>query len=103
MFVPLHQHAARIVDVLVLREDPSEWFGVCEWLQVAASVESVKVNTGRYDSSYGWCSSADEYDDAREELLRRFVREYSIFSFIWGSIESALTLINPPKHPVKSK
>jgi hypothetical protein len=103
MFVPLHKHAARIVEVLALREDPMEWFGVCEWLQVAASVEKVAVNTARFNSSYGWCSSADEYDDAREELLRRFVHEYSIFSFIWGAIESSLTLISPPKHPVKAK
>jgi len=103
MLLPLHKHAARIVEVLALREDPSEWFGVCEWLQVASSLEAVTVNTGRFNSSYGWCSSADEYDDAREELLRKFVHEYSIFSFIWGAIESALTLIDPPKHPIKAK
>lgn len=103
MLLPLHEHAARIVEVLALRENPSEWFGVCEWLQVASAVEAVTVNTGRFNSSYGWCSSADEYDDAREELLRKFVHEYSIFSFIWGAIESSLTLISPPKNPVKAK
>lgn len=103
MLLPIHKHSARIGEVLTLRDDPSEWFGVCEWLQVASSVESVSVNTGRFNSNYGWCSSADEYDDAREELLRKFVREYSIFSFVWGAIESSLTLINPPKHPDKSK
>lgn len=103
MLLPVHSHAARIVDVLALREDPSEWFGVCEWLQVASSVQDVTVNTGRFNTSYGWCSSADEYDDAREELLRKFVHEYSIFSFIWGAIESSLTLISPPKHPDRAK
>lgn len=103
MLLPLHKHAAQLVELLTLRENPMAWFGVCEWLQVAASVEAVALNTSRFKSSYGWCSSADEYDDAREELLRRFVHEYSIFSFIWGAIESALTLISPPKHPIKSK
>lgn len=103
MFVPLHEHAARIAEVLTLRVAPTDWFAVCEWLDVAAAVEGVSVNTIRANSGYGYCSTADEYADARQELLRRFVREYSIFSFVWGSIESAVTLISPPKHPVKAK
>lgn len=103
LFVPLRQHAARLAEVLVLRESPSRWCGVCDWLTVAAAVGDVELNTARYNSSYGWCSSADQYDDAREELLRRFVGDYSVFSFIWGALESAVSLIDPPKHAIKSK
>ena len=103
MLLPLHNHAARIAEVLALRENPTEWFSVCEWLQVASSVEAVTVNTRKFNTSFSWCSSANEFDDAREDLLRKFVQEYSIFSFVWGAVESAITLIGPPKHSDKAK
>ena len=104
VFVPLRQHAARLAEVLVLRESPSRWFGVCDWLTVAAAVGDVELNTARYNSSYGWCSSADQYDDAREELLRRFVGDYSVFSFIWGALESGeLDRSAEARHQVKER
>jgi hypothetical protein len=103
MFVLLREHAANIANVLTLRVNPSVWFGVCDWLMVAASVGKVELNTSKFNQSYGYCSSADEYDDAREELLRRFVQEYSVFSFVWGALEAAISLIKPARHAVRSK
>lgn len=103
MFVPLREHAGRVAAVLVSRVGPTDWFPVCDWLVVAGSVGSVELNTNKDNSSYGWCSSADEYDDAREELLKKFVTEYSVFGFIWGALEATLSLIKAPRHAEKPK
>lgn len=96
-FVPVRQHAANIARILEARYDPSRWFGVCEWLIVAASVGEVELNTIQYNVSYGYCSTADEYEEAREQVLKGFVQEYSVFSFIWGALEGAIDLITPPE------
>ena len=45
MFVLLREHAANIANVLTLRVDPSVWFGVFDWLMVAASVGKVELDT----------------------------------------------------------
>lgn len=77
--------------------------GVFDWLLVAGSVVSVEVDTIRHDPSYGWCAPADEYREARDVLLRRFVHDFSVFSLTWGAVESAIDVIEPPAHPDKSK
>lgn len=101
--LPIPRHCAAISHVLASVEDAPDWEGVYDWLLVAASLVSVELDTIQHNPGYGWCSSADEFHDAREDLLRSFVRDLSIFSFAWGGLESALDIIDAPPHPDKSK
>lgn len=72
MFVLLREHAANIANVLTLRVNPSVWFGVCDWLMVAASVGKVELNTSKFNQSYGYCSSADWAAAGFEDTLLRW-------------------------------
>ena len=101
--LPLSQHCVALSRVLTEIEDPPIWMGVFDWLLVAGSVVSVEVDTIQHDSSYGWCAPADEYEDARDALLKQFVHDFSVFSLTWGAIESAIDVIDPAPHPDKSK
>ena len=100
MFLPIDGHCAALAYLLAETE---EWNDVCDWLLVAASVESVELSTAKHQNYHGFCSSADEFDDAREDLLKRFIEEYSVFNLIWSALESSLTDMHLPKHPDKSK
>lgn len=103
MLIPLNTHCANIARVLGEIEDAVDWGNVADWLLVAASVKSVDLDTIQHDQGFGYCSSADQFQLSREELLQRFVTNLSIFTFAWGALEAALEVIKPPKHPDKSK
>ena len=76
---------------------------MAEWLQLAAAIKNVEIDIIQFDQGFGYCSHADQYSMAREELMRRFVSELSRFNFVWGGLESCLNNIKPPKHPDKLK
>lgn len=103
MFLPIDQHATSISEILMKREDGYKWHPVLDWLMVTSSVVSVEVDTIRNNYNYGWCSGANEFDDARDSLIQQFVQDYSVFSFAWGALEAALNIIKPPIHPDKFK
>lgn len=94
MFLPIDGHCAALAYLLAETE---EWNDVCDWLLVAASVESVELSTAKHQNYHGFCSSADEFDDAREDLLKRFIEAYSVFNLIWSALESSLTDMHPDK------
>lgn len=102
-FLPLRSHAARISQVLSLREDALDWEVVCDWLNLASTVNSVLLRGVSQSASYGWCSAADEFNESRDELLSRFVFQHLLFSLIWSALEAALTIVRLPKHPDKAK
>ncbi len=102
MLVDLKDHCSRLVEILGASELAYEWKNVAEWLQLAAAI-NIEINIIQFDQGFGYCSHADQYSMAREELMRRFVSEFSRFNFVWGSLESCLNNIKPPKHPDKSK
>lgn len=103
MLVSLEEHCARIVGILGDTELVREWENVAEWLQLAASIKKVEVDIIQFDHGFGYCSDADEYSMAREDLLNVFVSELSRFNFVWGGLESCLNNIKVPKHPNKAK
>ena len=103
MFLPLDTHCAALAHLLTTTEDWQKWDRVYDWLLVAASVGAIELTTTQHSQAYGWCSSADEFDDARNTLLKRFVEEYSVFSLIWSAMEACLTSMHLPKNPDKSK
>lgn len=103
MLADLKDHCSRLVEILSASELFYEWENVAEWLRLAASIKNVEIDIIQFDQGFGYCSSADQYSMAREELMRRFVSELSRFNFVWGGLESCLNNIKPPKHPDNSK
>jgi len=103
MFVDLKTHCSRLVGILGDSELVHEWENVAEWLQLAVAIKNVEVDIIQFHHGFGYCSAADEYSMAREELLNEFVLALSRFNFVWGGLESCLNNIKPPKHPDKSK
>jgi hypothetical protein len=66
-----------------------------EWLEIAASIESVRLNTGRYDPSFRMCSQAREYAVERSDFLSEWVERFSVFNFVWGGLEIATKIVVP--------
>lgn len=98
---PLDEHIAILSDIITSTDDVKEWSNVYDWLNIAASIESVNLDTLKYDHSFGWCESAYDYDIARDELLQIFTTHLAIFNFVWGGLESAIDIVKPPKNPNK--
>ncbi|MGT4697607.1 hypothetical protein PDB2_02568 [Pseudomonas aeruginosa] len=103
ILLPLTKHCGAIARILVAIEDAQDWEGSYDWLLVAASVMSVEIDTIQHNSNYGWCSPADEFDEARQILLKQFISDLTVFNFAWGALESTLDVIRPQPHPDKSK
>jgi len=79
------------------------WSDAAEWLDVAASIKHVSVLTGYYNDSLMWCGDARDYEDERSELMAHLTTQLAIFSFVWGSLETVIKVINPPKIPKNLK
>ncbi|EMK3307600.1 hypothetical protein WD374_004229 [Vibrio vulnificus] len=101
--IKLNDHIATLSHVMFSTDDVAEWSGVYQWLQIAASVESVSLDTIKYNNSFGWCAPSDEFDLARDKLLPIFAEKLAIFNFVWGALESTIDIVKPPKNPDKSK
>ena len=103
MLVNLKHHCSRLSEIIYVSKLTYEWEDVSEWLQLAAAIKNVEVDTVQFDYGFGFCSQADYYSMAREELLNKFILELSRFNFVWGGLESCLNNMKLPKHPDKSK
>lgn len=76
---------------------------VGDWLEVASAIQEVNLDLIRLDESFGWCSGADAYQMAKQQILRKHVTHLSVFMFVWGALEAAISEVSPPPHPDKSK
>ncbi|MCF5858518.1 hypothetical protein [Aeromonas veronii] len=101
--IKLNDHIATLSHIIFSTEDIAKWGGVYQWLQIAASLESISINTIKYNQSFGWCSHSDEFDLARDQLLTEFTEKLAVFNFVWGALEAAIEIVKPPKNPNKSK
>ncbi|HBO2452828.1 TPA: hypothetical protein SL281_000147 [Pseudomonas aeruginosa] len=101
--LPLSKHCSAISNILMEIENDHDWIGVHDWLLVASSIMSIKVDTIQHNPNFGWCCHGDEFDEAREVLLEKFVKSLTIFGFAWGALEAVIDAICPPPHPDKSK
>jgi hypothetical protein len=75
------------------------WGHAAEWLEVAASVERVEVDTSYFDDSTELCGTAYDYQRARSLDVSSLVTELTMFNLVWGSLETVIKLIDPPKVP----
>jgi hypothetical protein len=98
----INQHCYDLAEALVTAT-PSEMCQVSEWLKIAAGIKSVDLDWIRFDDQFGWCSGADQYELARQDILKRHVTSMAVFLFVWGALESAIEVISPPPHPDKSR
>ncbi|VEF25874.1 Uncharacterised protein [Shewanella baltica] len=101
--IQLDDHIATLSHIVFSTDDVVEWGGVYQWLHISASIESVSLDTIKYNQSFGWCAPADEFDLARDKLLPIFATKLAIFNFVWGALESTIDIVKPPKNPDKSK
>lgn len=100
--ISIQKHCYRLKELLVCYGH-SKFIIPSDWLLLASAVQTVEINIDKYDSSWFKCNAAYEYDEANQDLLKKFTRELSIFNFIWCSIEAIIDAINPPKHPIKNR
>lgn len=101
--IKLNDHIATLSHVMFSTDDIAEWSGAYQWLHMAASIESISLDTIKYNNSFGWCSSADEFDLAKDKLLPIFTEKLAVFNFVWGALESTIDIVKPPKNSDKSK
>lgn len=90
---PINQHAMALVAILVRWPDRTDWSLVADWLSIVGSLDSVSLDSEKLNPDFGWCSEADAFDAAREDLLTAFVRDLTLFSFCWGALEAALNVM----------
>lgn len=76
---------------------------VFDWLRVAASIESVFVNTLPFAEGVMYCSGAAEYEDKRSDLLSEVLKDQLRFTFVWGAFETLAKIIDPPIVPKNVK
>jgi hypothetical protein len=88
--------------VAVLKDSETiGWVQPAEWLELAASIGKVDVNTWQYDAYPFMCGLAAEYEDRRSEALTKFVTSLTIFSYVWGAFESVAKILSPSSIPKK--
>lgn len=93
VLAPIDEHAMALMAILVRWPGHQDWSLVADWLSIVGSLNSVSLNSGKLNPDFGWCSQADAFDAAREDLLTAFVRDLTMFSFCWGALEAALNVM----------
>lgn len=68
---------------------------VLEWLKLSSSVETVAINTTKYDDCLAYCGEAWDYEEAKSELMSSLTTELVRFHFAWGALESLLAEFVP--------
>lgn len=92
---------SRYREGLSIDDEVVTWRDVSALLEVGSSIFSVEVVTGINDPGIFYCDPVDDYHSKKSELLTRLVAPFTIFNFVWGSFETLVKIINPPKVPKK--
>lgn len=75
------------------------WLTAADWLNTAAGVQRVEIDTSRFDETVMWCGPAWDYESKRSELLTQVGTQLTIFNFVWGGFETVIKVIAPPYVP----
>lgn len=61
-----------------------------DWLMIASSIKELDITWNRYDKTgqREWCRPSYESDISRENLIKVYVKELTIFNYIWGALEA---------------
>ena len=62
---------------------------------MATSINQVEADTSYVDpsGSVAYCRSAAEYEDARSELISRYVKDLTVFVWTWIAFEKAIDIL----------
>lgn len=97
--LPVDEHAWKLECILTTLDfdDPynGDWFHICAWLQMASSIENVKLITKKFDSSMVFCGFARQFENDRNVMLANLATEITRFNFIWGAFESLVEELEP--------
>jgi hypothetical protein len=99
----ISEHCSDISKFISGYEPDIEWPNQFEWLNIASGIKKIEFDISRFDTSYGYCSNADQWHGAREELLEKYITELTRFSYVWGALESLIDDLNPPSAPDRGK
>jgi hypothetical protein len=75
------------------------WLSAADWLNTAAGVQKVEIDTSRFDETVMWCGPAWDYESKRSELLTQVGTQLTVFNFVWGGFETVIKVIAPPCVP----
>lgn len=96
----LEDHCAAIAKAIdnadLCRIDDRWTVLLADWLSIAAGIVSLEYDHFRVDRLAGYCESADAWEGVREKILTGFVTSLVKFSLVWGALEAAITIIEPP-------
>ncbi len=74
-------------DVIVNTGVSSSILKGAEWLRLASAIREVRIDTTRFDRSYGWCEPADDRTQLTDALHSDATFQLSRFLFIWAALE----------------
>jgi len=75
------------------------WLSAADWLNTAAGIRKVEIDTSRFDETVLWCGPAWDYESKRSKLLTQVGTQLTVFNFVWGGFETVIKVINPPCVP----
>lgn len=99
----LSKHCSDLSKLISGYEEEIDWPNQYEWLNVASGIKRVEFDVLRFNSCFGYCKNADEWDENREKLLESYITELTRFTYIWGALESLINDIGPPPAPERGK
>jgi hypothetical protein len=97
------EHAAAIAKIVSTAGEPDIWAGVTDRLTIASGIVSVRFDSARFDDQFGYCSSADEFMQSREKLLKGYVTQLTRFTYLWSALESVIETLHLPEAPERGK
>lgn len=98
--INLPQHCANIGLLIntIIDTDPSRLEPIYSWLKLASGLKSLTYDASLFDDGCGcYCNAVSIYDGQLENLQEMFVKNLTIFLFIWNAIEALYELIQPQK------
>jgi hypothetical protein len=84
------RHHCAALGRLLNEVDAERWSHAADWLRVASGIDAVNLKAASLDPAFGWCSGADEYAIAQDEIAESLVRHLAMFMFVWGMLESVI-------------
>ncbi len=79
--------------------EAEEFRSVVDWLDLAAAIDSVEVDTTEFIGACDFCSSARDYESARSKLFSDVVTAMTFFTYIWLAAEQLIKALHLPKVP----
>lgn len=88
-FKYIHEHSAD----LALLINQLGYHEVFNWLMIASGIKNIDFSWNRFDKTGGseWCRPAYEYDIAKSKVTQIYIKELTVFNYVWGGFENLLS------------